>query len=88
MLNMKVLDYQITSKDSQVTVTRTRLNDENKEIVQTVGFYPNLDMALRGIQSNYTLSEGTDIQTIQDYRKALNEVSEAFRIELGLERIR
>lgn len=93
---MKVLDYRIVSDTNQVTVSKVRRDDKNeismtidkdgieREATAGVGFYPNLDRALRGIQKHYTLSEGTEIQTIKDYRKALEEVQEAFRIELGV----
>lgn len=96
MINMKVLDYRIVSDTNQVTVSKVRRDDKNeismtidkdgieREATAGVGFYPNLDRALRGIQKHYTLSEGTEIQTIKDYRKALEEVQEAFRIELGV----
>lgn len=94
MLNMKVLDYRIGSNSNQVTVSKVRRdekgtviqNAEGVEVTADVGYYPSLDIALRGIQKHYTLSEGTDIQTIKDYAKALSEVQEAFRIELGLEK--
>ena len=58
------------------------MTENGKEFDSIIGYYPNLDMALRGIQKHYTLSEGTDIETIKDYRKALSEVQMALRIEL------
>lgn len=83
MLNMKVLDYRITSNENQITVTRSYTSEKtNEEAFATVGFYPTLPMALRGIQTHYTLAGGKEIQTIKDYREALQEVAEAFRIEL------
>lgn len=90
MLNMKVLDYRISSNSNQVTVSKVKRdekgtviqNTEGGEATTDVGYYPSLEVALRGVQKHYTLSEGTDIQTIKDYRKALSEVQMAFRIEL------
>jgi hypothetical protein len=94
MLNMKVLDYRITSDANQVTVNKvsrdenerismTKDKDENVvEATSTVGWYPDLETAIKGIRKHYTLSSGTDIRTIADYRKALQEVEEAFENEL------
>lgn len=92
MLNMRVLDYRISSNSNQVTVSKVR-RDEKGNIIQNaeggearadIGYYPSLEVALRGIQKHYTLSEGADIQTIKDYRKALSDVQMAFRNELEL----
>lgn len=96
MLNMKVLDYRISSNENQVMVNKIKRGESGEiayitdkdgntsESVSLVGFYANLDMALKGIQRHYTMAEGTEIQTITDYRKALQEVQDAFEIELGL----
>lgn len=92
MLNMKVLDYRISSNSNQVTVSKVRRdemgnviqNAEGVEVTTDVGYYLSLEVALRGVQKHYTLSEGADIQTIKDYRKALSDVQMAFRIELEL----
>ena len=85
MLNMTVMNYEITSKKNEVKVIRNRVSEEGNPIVDLVGFYPSLEMALRGIQNNYVLAEGTEIQTITDYKNALQEISDAFRIELDLQ---
>lgn len=83
MLNMRVLDYQITSDENSVAVNKAKISEKNgKEVFSLVGYYPTLEIALRGIQKHYTLGEGTDIKTISDYRSALATVEEAFRIEL------
>lgn len=86
MLNMRVLDYQITSDENSVSVSKARISEKNGNEVSTlVGHYPTLEMAMRGVQKHYTLGSGTEIKTIEDYRTALTEVQEAFKIELKLE---
>lgn len=87
MLNMRVLDYQITSDENSVSVNKARISKKNgKEVFSLVGHYPTLEMALRGVQKHYTLGEGTEIQTIREYRKALAKIHEAFQIELEEEK--
>ncbi|MGM0163855.1 hypothetical protein [Enterococcus sp. DIV1059_2] len=86
MLNMRVLDYQISSDENSVSVSKARISEKNGNEVSTlVGHYPTLEMAMRGVQKHYTLGAGTEIKTIEDYRTALTEVQEAFKIELKLE---
>lgn len=94
MLNMKVMDYRITSDTNQVTVSKVRRGENGKiimtkdkdgneiEAVSTVGWYASLEMALKGIQKHHTLGGDTEIQTIKDYRKALSDVQKAFANEL------
>lgn len=83
MLNMRVLDYQITSDENSVSVNKARISEKNgKEVFSLVGHYPTLEMALRGVQKHYTLGEGIEIQTIREYQKALATIHEAFQIEL------
>lgn len=92
MLNMKVLDYRITSDSNGVTVAKVRrdkeneivLNDKGQELTFNARYYSNLEMALKGIQKDYTMGEGTDIQTITDYRKAFADIHKAFETELEL----
>lgn len=85
MLNMKVLGYRITSNENSVGVYREYTSEKTGDLVSAlVGHYPTLDMALRGVQKHYTLAEGTEIRTIEDYRKALAEVQEAFEVEINL----
>ena len=86
MLNMKVLNYSITSDASSISVSRTKISEETgKEGQVLVGHYPTLELALRGIQRHYTMAEGTNIQSIKDYRKAFQDLHKAFQIELELE---
>lgn len=89
MLNMQVLDYRITSDSNQVIVTKVRRNDAGEismvtdkagnlvESQSTVGYYGNLSKALVGIQRHYVLSDGVEINTIDDYRQAVETVSRA-----------
>lgn len=85
MLNMRVLDYQITSDENSVSVNKARISEKNgKEVFSLVGHYQTLEMALRGVQKHYTLGEGTDIRTIEDYRKALAKVQKAFEVGINL----
>lgn len=97
MLNMKVLDYRITSDANQVTVNKVRRNDQEVILMVTdrdgtqresqglVGHYGNLMKALVAIQRDYVLSEGTDIQTVKDYKKALETITSTLenKLELG-----
>ncbi|WAX12485.1 hypothetical protein EC55P1_00093 [Enterococcus phage EC55P1] len=100
MLDMRVEDYRISSDGNQVIVEKARRTDsgdisiltdkktgEKFESRSIVGYYRNLSKALVGIQSDYLLSEGTVIKTIQDYRKAIDDITKAFEesIDLGEE---
>ncbi len=89
MLNMRVLDYRITSDANQVIVNRVRRNetgeismiaDKSGNMVESqsvVGYYGNLSKALVGIQRHYVLSDGVEINTINDYKRELETVSRA-----------
>lgn len=97
MLDMRVEDYRISSDGNQVIVEKARRTDsgdisiltdkktgEKFESRSIVGYYRNLSKALVGIQSDYLLSEGTVIKTIQDYRKAIDDITNAFEESIGL----
>lgn len=96
MLDMRVEDYRISSDGNQVIVEKARRTDsgdisiltdkktgEKFESRSIVGYYRNLSKALVGIQSDYLLSEGTVIKTIQDYRKAIDDITNAFHKHIG-----
>lgn len=91
MLDMRVEDYRISSDGNQVIVEKARRTDSGEISILTdkktgekfesrsiVGYYRNLSKALVGIQADYLLSEGTVIKTIQDYRKAIDDITKAF----------
>lgn len=97
MLDMRVEDYRISSDGNQVIVEKARRTDsgdisiltdkktgEKFESRSIVGYYRNLSKALVGIQADYLLSEGTVIKTIQDYRKAIDDITNAFHKHIGL----
>ena len=85
MLNMKVLDYRITSDSSQVIVNKARRNQDGeistlidkegnkKESQSLVGYYGNLSKALVAIQRDYVLSEGV-METLKDYKETLETI--------------
>lgn len=74
MLNLKILDYRITSDSNQVIVHKARRNEsgdivltEDKEGVSSesltlVGYWNTLIKALRGIQNDYVLSHSNKPQ--------------------------
>ena len=97
MLDMRVEDYRISSDGNQVIVEKARRTDSGEISILTdkktgekfesrsiVGYYRNLSKALVGIQSDYLLSEGTVIKTIQDYRKAIDDITNAFEESISL----
>lgn len=97
MLDMRVEDYRISSDGNQVIVEKARRTDSGEISILTdkktgekfesrsiVGYYRSLSKALVGIQSDYLLSEGTVIKTIQDYRKAIDDITKAFEESIGL----
>ncbi|MFN6616219.1 hypothetical protein [Enterococcus faecalis] len=75
MLEMKILDYRITSDDKQVIVNKARRNEHGeltiltdkdgtqKESLALIGYYGNLSKALVAIERDYVLSSGKTIQT-------------------------
>lgn len=92
MINMQVKDYRITSDNSQITVNKLR-RDENGSIRRTkddeeslafVGYYGTLEHALNGIVRDYTLSDAVTIKTIQEYKKACDDIVTAFKYEIKL----
>lgn len=96
MLDMKVLDYRITSDPRQVILSRAIRNDKGKlydrknpkgelEEARTVlGYYSNLSKALIGIQRDYVLHGGNTIKTIQEYRKELETITKACEDRLNM----
>lgn len=100
MLDMRVEDYRISSDSNQVIVEKARrtgsgeismLTDsktgEEFESRSIVGYYQNLSKAIRGIQLDYVLSGKVVIKTIQEYKKAIDDITKAFEesIDLGEE---
>lgn len=97
MLNMNILDYRITSDSNQVIVNKVRRNDQGailmvidkdgiqRESQRLVGYYGNLSKALVAIERDYVLSEGTDIQTVNEYKKELETITSTLenKLELG-----
>ncbi|MBE6171041.1 MAG: hypothetical protein E7152_15610 [Enterococcus casseliflavus] len=97
MLSMKVLDCRITSDSNQVIVNKVRRNDQGailmitdkdgiqRESQRLVGYYGNLSKALVAIERDYVLSEGTDIQTVNEYKKELETITSTLenKLELG-----
>ncbi|MDT1959510.1 hypothetical protein MX629_13885 [Carnobacterium divergens] len=96
MLDMKVLDYRISSDSRQVIVNKVRRNESGeitisedkdgtkKESVALVGYYGNLSKALVGIQRDYVLSNGKTIQTIEDYKNELETITTTLENKLDL----
>lgn len=95
MLNMKVLDYRITSDSSQVIVNKAHRNQDGeistlidkegnkKESQSLVGYYGNLSKALVAIQRDYVLSEGV-METLKDYKETLETIITTLENELDL----
>lgn len=98
MLDMRVEDYRISSDGNQVIVERARWTDsgeismltdkktgEKFESRSLVGYYQNLSKALVGIQRDWVLSNnGHSIKTIQDYKKAIDDITKAFEESINL----
>lgn len=91
---MKVLDYRITSDDKQVIVNKARRNEEGELTILTkngqrieslalIGYYGNLSKALVAIERDYVLSSGKTIQTIKDYKDALESIHSKLKRELN-----
>lgn len=98
MLDMRVEDYRISSDGNQVIVERARWTDsgeismltdkktgEKFESRSLVGYYQNLSKALVGVQRDWVLSNnGHSIKTIQDYKKAIDDITKAFEESVNL----
>ncbi|WAX15513.1 hypothetical protein EG103P1_00049 [Enterococcus phage EG103P1] len=98
MLDMRVEDYRISSDGNQVIVEKARRTDSGEISVLTdkktgekfesrslVGYYQNLSKALVGIQRDWVLSNnGHSIKTIQDYKKAIDDITKAFEESVNL----
>lgn len=92
MLNIKINDYRITSDSNQIILNKVR-KDENGEIkrvtdkngneiesVSVVGYYGTLSMCLRAVQRDYVFSEGTEIQSIVEYKRTLERITNEFEL--------
>ncbi len=97
MLNMKILDYRITSDSNQVIVSRARRNEQGeismleekdgtkKESLAVIGYYGNLSKALVAIQRDYVLSNGTEIRSIKAYKETLETITSTLENKMNLE---
>lgn len=94
MLNMKVLDYRITSDADNVTVRRVVRNEKGevlydkkgKERTSLIGYQVNLTKALHMIQHHWVLGgNGKDVTTIREYQEAIEEITEIAKRELDLD---
>ncbi|MCV2505967.1 hypothetical protein QQG09_06480 [Melissococcus plutonius] len=54
------------------------------ESTKLVGYYSSLERALEGIQRDYVYGGGTNIQTIKEYKLAINVITEKFREQIKL----
>ncbi len=92
MIDMQVKDYRITSDNSQIVVNKLRRDEEGnvrktkeeEDSLAFVGYYGTLEHALNGIVRDYTLSDEVTIKTIQEYRKACDDIVTAFKNEIKL----
>ena len=97
MLNMKVLDYRITSDSNQITVNKVRRNEKGEisttidtktgepvESTSLVGYYRNLSRALVAIQRDYVYTGKEEIQTVKEYREALETITRTLENDLNL----
>lgn len=96
MLDMKVLDYRITSDSNQVTVNKARRNDKGevvslvdkegveRESLSLVGYYGNLSKALIAIQRDYVLSDGITIKDITEYKETLEAITRTLENDLNM----
>ncbi|EOV3184783.1 hypothetical protein ACOMX4_002041 [Enterococcus faecalis] len=94
MIEMRVLDYRITSDDRQVIVNKARRNEHGeltiltdkdgtqKESLALIGYYGNLSKALVAIERDYVLSSGITIQTVKEYKKELESIHSKLKREL------
>lgn len=94
MIEMRVLDYRITSDDRQVIVNKARRNEHGeltiltdkdgtqKESLALIGYYGNLSKALVAIGRDYVLSSGKTIQTVKEYKKELESIHSKLKREL------
>lgn len=94
MLEMSVLDYRITSDSLQIIVNKARRNEQGeltilkdkegaeKESLALVGYYGNMSKALTAIERDYVLSGDILIQTIKEYKEALESIHSKLKSEL------
>ncbi|MGG5325278.1 hypothetical protein IGJ83_002888 [Enterococcus pernyi] len=99
MLAMKIENYRITETSDCKNIVLSRVildekgniqyteNEKGEKIESTsfIGYYQTLTMCLRAIQRDYVLREGTDIQTVKEYKKALETITSTLenKLELG-----
>lgn len=100
MLDMKIVDYRITSDSRQITLSKVRRDEEGniryiensegqkEESRVDIGYYQTLSMSLRAIQRDYTQSEGTVIKSIIEYKKALERITRHFENECEIEGVK
>ncbi|WP_242327762.1 hypothetical protein [Enterococcus avium] len=96
MLDMKVLDYRITSDQRQVILSRAIRNDkgelyerknpkgELEEARTVLGYYSNLSKALVGIQRDYVLHGSKPINDIRTYKEELETITKACEDKLNI----
>ena len=96
MLNLKVNDYRITSDENNITVNKVmrdekgniKFKEDSKkkitESVKLVGYYRNLEKALEAIQMHHVYSGKNEIQTIEEYKESLLEITNDFKEQLKL----
>ncbi|MGX7409935.1 hypothetical protein ACWOE8_16895 [Enterococcus avium] len=96
MLDMKVLDYRITSDPRQVILSKARRNEEGElyelknpkgelEEARTVlGYYSNLSKALIGLQRDYVLHGDKPINDIKTYKEELETITKACEDRLNM----
>ena len=85
MIEMRVLDYRITSDDKQVIVNKARRNEHGELTILTDKDGTqngNLSKALVAIERDYVLSSGKTIQTVKEYKKELESIHSKLKREL------
>lgn len=96
MLDMKVLDYRITSDPRQVILSKARRNEvgelyelknpkgELEEARTVLGYYSNLSKALIGLQRDYVLHGDKPINDIKTYKEELETITKACEDRLNM----
>ena len=81
MIEMKVLDYRITSDDKQVIVNKARRNEHGELTILTDKDGTEKE-SLAAIERDYVLSSGKTIQTVKEYKKELESIHSKLKREL------
>lgn len=97
MINMKVLDYRITSdsyqvivkkairnKKGEISTTLDKKTGEKKENTTLIGYYGDLSRALIGIQRNHVFTNDKEIQTIKEYKEELEAITKVLEKSLEI----